>query len=72
MMKIYRVEWRHVTECSKGFEYYSSLKQARTESDAYKKELEGNEAPIQIIEFRLSKKEVVRLLRRFGSHNDNG
>lgn len=71
---IYRLEFYSQADCSLGFAYCGSAKQVRAASRQFKADHEGEE-----VETRLessptpkTKSEVIALLGRWGSHNDNG
>jgi hypothetical protein len=71
-MKIYRVSLSEQVEGHRGYEYFSSKRQADEKARAFDYETDGNEAIVETIELKLTKKDVLRVLNQYGSHPDNG
>ena len=72
-MKLYRVHWRHPDHESLGYSYHTSRKDVA----AARREAEGNPETAQIdnieeITVPLTKEGVLRALRLYGCHPDNG
>jgi len=75
MMKVYRIEhYRHGT--SDGYEFATSHAEAKTLKAKYHAEVDaeerGGNSTIEVLEVEISKSGIVKALKSYASHPNNG
>lgn len=78
-MKIYRVKKVSSLNSSEGFEYFTSKVKAEKALKNFKNQCENertgfiaDQSRIEIINVRITGRQIIQLLNRYGDHPDNG